>query len=694
MPIDFSPPLTSLAAWAVLAGVPVGIIALYFLKLRRKPVQVASTLLWRRSLEDLHVNSLFQRLRRNLLLFLQLLAVGLAMLALTGPRMKGSVGQGSRYVLAIDNSASMNATDVLPTRLAKAKEEAKKVVDGMQSDDLAMVIAFSDRARVVSNYTGNLSLLKKRIDDIEPTEATTSLRDALQVAAGLANPNKVGDVPEGVVATSIVAPKLLIYTDGGFPDVEGFQLGNIEPEVIVIGKASPQLESKSGDESKVPPPPVSNNVAILALQTRRNEDKPDVYQVFGRVHNYKGQDVETEAQLFIRDPANPKAAGTLRDAVALKVPAQGDAAFKFDLPDLGATELEVRIKGDDDLPLDNRAFTLIGNPRKAQVLVVTLGNKYLQDALKTPLADSRADTTFTTPEAARGEAVKRDIAAGKYDLVIYDQFRPEANPEANALYFGAMPPGVNYEKTKEVTGPTILDVNATHPLMQFIRDLSVVLVNKAVVPLELPNGATNLIESNVGPLAFISPREGYSDTVITFPLLEGTGVNTDWVRKFSFPLFIYNALQVVGNARDSAGEEVHAPAQTVSLRPETIGDTVKIVAPDGTASELKRSSQGAFLYNDANATGLYHVTWTPTGALTFAVNEFDARESDLAPRGLVPEGTPATEADKYRIKIGYNPVNSSKNSAPTPRDWWKPIALMALAVVLFEWYIYNRRVYI
>src|ERR1700712_5397651 len=93
-PIEFASPL-SWPMWAVLAGVPVGIIALYFLKLRRRPVQVASTLLWRRSLEDLHVNSLFQRLRRNLLLFLQLLAVGLAMLALAGPRLKGTAGNGN-----------------------------------------------------------------------------------------------------------------------------------------------------------------------------------------------------------------------------------------------------------------------------------------------------------------------------------------------------------------------------------------------------------------------------------------------------------------------------------------------------------------------------------------------------------------------------------------------------------------------
>src|SRR5690348_8598135 len=149
-PVQFSTPLGGVD-WGVLAGIPVAIIALYFLKLRHRPVQVPSTLLWRRSLEDLHVNSLFQRLRRNLLLFLQLLAIFLAMLALTGPRIQGTTGPGQRFVLAIDNSASMSATDVAPSRLAVAKEAAKRIVNAMDRDDLAMVIAFSDRAKVVSN---------------------------------------------------------------------------------------------------------------------------------------------------------------------------------------------------------------------------------------------------------------------------------------------------------------------------------------------------------------------------------------------------------------------------------------------------------------------------------------------------------------------------------------------------------------
>ncbi|MHC5540031.1 VWA domain-containing protein [Singulisphaera rosea] len=333
-PVQFSSPIGGME-WAVLAGIPVGIIALYFLKLRRRPVQVASTLLWRRSLEDLHVNSLFQRLRKNLLLFLQLLAIVLAMLALAGPKVKGTSTQGQRYVLTIDNSASMSATDVKPSRLARAKEEAKKLVDAMESDDLAMVITFSDRARVVSNYTGDRNLLRSRIDGIAASESSTSLREALEVSSGLANPAK--QFGEGEVATSVVPPKLMIYTDGGFSDVEGFSLGNLEPQVVVIGPPpppitdSPELKATSGASKKNP----SDNLAILALQTRRNDDKPDQYQVFGRVHNYRAETVSTEAQLLRLDPKKPGSPGALIDAIALKLGPKSDQSFKFELPDKG-----------------------------------------------------------------------------------------------------------------------------------------------------------------------------------------------------------------------------------------------------------------------------------------------------------------------------------------------------------------------
>ncbi len=691
-PVQFISPL-GLTYWAVLAGVPVGIIALYFLKLRRRPVQVPSTLLWRRSMEDLHVNSLFQRLRKNLLLFLQLLAVFLVMLALAGPRIRGASTLGERYVLAIDNSASMAASDVEPTRLAKAKAEARKIVDAMRSSDLAMVVSFSDRARVVSNYTGNRSLLNQRIDSIAPTEATTSLREALQVAAGLANPSKQA---EGVAANNLVPPKLKIYTDGGFADVEGFSLGNLEPEVVVVGEAPlappADADSKARAEARTKPP--SNNVAILALQTRRNEEKPDVYQVFGRAHNYKAEDVATEAKLFKLDPSKPGSPATLVDAISLKIAKQSDQSFNFDLPDAGSAELEVRLEFPDDLPLDNRAFTLIGTPRKAQVLLVTAGNRYLVDTLRTSLAAERADVIIVSADDYKTDAYKRDAAAGRFDLIIYDRFRPEAAPEANALYFGALPPGPAYEKSREVENPTILDVNASHPLMQFIRDLSVVRVRKATI-VEPPPGSTVLFESDSGPLAFVAPRNGFTDAVIAFPLVEGRDFNTDWVRKYSFPLFLFNAIQALGNAKESAGEEVHVPGQPVVLRAEGSPMTLTITDPSGKISApIGRTSQGTYLFNDANLTGIYRAKWGTDGKQSFAVNQFDLRESDLAPRGMVPEGTPPDQADAYKIKIGYNPVAGTRNTVVAPRDWWKALAFLALGIVCLEWYIYNRRVYI
>jgi von Willebrand factor type A domain/Aerotolerance regulator N-terminal len=697
-PVQFSSPLGA-TAWAVLAGVPVGIIALYFLKLRRRPMQVPSTLLWRRSLEDLHVNSLFQRLRKNLLLFLQILAVLLAMLALLGPRVKGSAGQGQRYILAIDNSASMSATDVAPSRLAKAKAEAKQIVSSMESNDIAMVISFSDRARVVASYNSNRGLLSQKIDSIQPTQNTTSLRDALQVAAGLANTAKTmfaDDVFKGGSATTIITPKLKIFTDGGFPDVEGFSLGNLEPEVVVIGPAPPPVTGvPDPTQTSVKPKVASDNVAILALQTRRNDEKPDEYQVFGRVHNYRDQPVNTEAKLLRRDPAKPASAGVLIDAITLAVPARSDQAFKFDLPDPGSADLEVQLDVADALRADNRAYTAIGTPRKAQVLAVTKGNRYLADTLRTPSTLDMADVVVATPDEAKVDPLANDVKAGRFDLVIYDQVRPEGSPAANTLYFGALPPGKAYEDPKTLENPVILDWDVAHPLMQYLRDLPTVAIMKAI-GVKPPTGSTVLIDSNVGPLAFVAPREGYSDAVITFGLLDDKGnFNTNWFNKYSFPLFLFNSLQVLGNARSSVGDEVHLPDQPVVLRAESMVEALQVTAPDGSGREkLTRTPQGTFVYNHAGSTGLYHARWGTEGLQAFAVNLFDTRESDLAPRGLVPDGVPETQADSYKIKIGFNPVASIRRTVPVRQDWWKPVALVALCVVLLEWYIYNRRVYI
>jgi len=649
-------------------------------------------LLWQRTLEDVRVNSLFQRLRRNLLLFLQLLAVGLAMLALLAPRVTGKGGLGRRYVILIDQSASMSATDVTPSRLEKAKALALELVDTMGGDDLAMVIAFGSRARVISPYTGDLRLLRQRIASIEPTQETTSPREALQAAAGLANPAR--QVGEGEEAGQGVTPRLYLYTDGGFSDVEDFSLGNLESEAVIIGPEPLPYET-AGSTSTINANParrLSDNLAILALEARTNEDQPGFYELFGRVRNYRGEKAAIEAELW-RHPASQEPP-RLADAITLEIPPAAEQSFKFDLPETVATAYEVHLKVDDALAVDNTAFAIVGARRKARILLATDGNRYLTDALKTDAVAARADVAVVTPEQVQSENIRRDLSSGRYDLVILDGVQAPVTPEANTLRFGSFPANPAFARPKEVATPIILDWDLAHPILQYVRDLSQVYVARGR-SVELPAGARTLIEGDKGPMAFTMARAGYTDLVVTFPLLDAGSPNTTWFRYISFPMFILNAVTTLGNVREGAGEPGTAPGLPVPIRAQTNANSIQVSSADGRVQEtVIRSPDGNFVFNHAEQTGLYRATWPPDGSLPFAVNLFDLRESDLEPRGLVPQGTPAELADSYKIKIGYSAVSGVQKPPEAEKGLWKPLAVLVLGTLLVEWYVYNRRVLI
>ncbi len=99
------------SALAIGAAVVSLLVLLYFLKLRRREQTVSSTLLWRRAVQDLQVNAPFQRLRRNLLLLLQLLVLAAGVLALARPVVQTPLARQKSLVLILDRSASMNVIE-------------------------------------------------------------------------------------------------------------------------------------------------------------------------------------------------------------------------------------------------------------------------------------------------------------------------------------------------------------------------------------------------------------------------------------------------------------------------------------------------------------------------------------------------------------------------------------------------------
>src|SRR6476659_8050236 len=114
---------------------------MYLLKLRREEQTVSSTFLWRRMVRDVEANAPWQKLRRNLLLLLQLLLLALLALALARPFFRTAGIAGRNLIVIVDRSASMQANDVAPSRLEAAKQQAGDLIDQLPDGGRATVIA-------------------------------------------------------------------------------------------------------------------------------------------------------------------------------------------------------------------------------------------------------------------------------------------------------------------------------------------------------------------------------------------------------------------------------------------------------------------------------------------------------------------------------------------------------------------------
>src|SRR6266567_8223932 len=97
------------------------ILLLYFMRPKRQDRVVGSTLLWQQALQDIQASHPWQRLRITPLLLLQLLAALVIVLILTRPAIFAASPISGNTIIILQASASMQATDVIPTRFESAK---------------------------------------------------------------------------------------------------------------------------------------------------------------------------------------------------------------------------------------------------------------------------------------------------------------------------------------------------------------------------------------------------------------------------------------------------------------------------------------------------------------------------------------------------------------------------------------------
>ncbi len=680
--MSFIAPIPALIAAAITLPL---LVALYFLKLRRRPMAVPSTLLWRKAIQDLQVNSPFQKLRNSLLLWLQLLLLALLLFAFARPADDAAAVAGDRVAILIDHSASMSATDIKDSRLDGAKQAARDVVDNLDSGAAAMIVSFAQSPRVRQQFTTDRAALRRAIDSITPTDQRTNLGPALHIL----EPHAGSTDGKTALSVVVIGDGKISDANGSLPGVAGLPgipgIPGVAVRYLPVGRAS------------------VNNVGIVACDARRGVDDPSEVEVFARLVNFGATAVTTNITLKIEDAVismrqvvvpghranaamNPGQGGDRPEASQEGVATSGGewvVSFTLRLPENSA--IEVSHDHDDALTSDNTARLLLTAARRLRVLVVSPGdNPFLAEAVSA----AGVDTLKVVTPAVFDE---QDMTGAGYDVVVFDRWAPKFAPVTNTLNFGVVPaiPGLALREAQE-DAPQFqraLTWATDEPVMRYVAldDLVVRRPGRLV----LPANATVLATGLSGPMmALVTYEDGGATSGDASRGTSGGGRTrhvavafdvreSRWPLSWSYQVFMVNALEVLGLG--AAGDEAalaHRPGDAVSVE-STGSSSVSFTGP----ITLRAPVRGGW----ATLPVLERVGWYRTADAAvpaphdrLAVNLLDENESDLRVAKVLRVGS----ASGATTAAGENTVR---------REWWPWLLSAALALLCVEWWVYTRR---
>ena len=658
-----------MAVYAAAVSVPL-LLLLYFLKLKRREQIVSSTLLWKRAVQDMQVNAPFQRLRRNILLLLQLLMLLIMLFALAGPILSLTRGPGRRYALLIDRSASMNSADVEPSRLEAAKKQARVFVESMRSkaffslsdkSDQTMVIAFDSHAKVMCNFTSDKRQLILAIESITAGDGDSSLGEAVVVARAFAQSPGV----EGNIRSAEEPARLVLFSDGRIHDLDQVVVGPDELIFHSVGKSA-------------------ENVAITAMQARRTYENPDEINVFVSLANYGSTKVTCDVQLSINNDVRAVRSVTIPARKTDSTPANetknsklktqnyGKVALSFSLSHAEAGVLEVTLLRSDSLSSDNTAWAILSPPKKLSVLLVTAGNIVLESALRAcPLA--RLDVN----SPAEFDAIDHSALSVQqpYDVIVLDKHLPANLPKCRYLVFGRPPSGIDVSVAGQLENQVVVDWRPKHPVLQYVNMMN--LFAAKCYKMVLPRDAEVLAEFNESPALALVRRNGSVFLLAGFDVLQ-----TNWPFEPSFVLFCYNAASFLGMQVGGGQEtnlQVGQPIIVEGLEPESVA---RIDGPGFSDVEIKSNSAGSIRFPGTDRVGVYSISCPESvgaGVRFFAVNLLDPRESDIEPIAEIVLSGQSVEAAERPVTRANLPL-------------WPYLVVLALILACLEWLIYNLKV--
>ena len=622
------------AAFYLLGVIPI-VIALHFLKLRRQRFVVSSIMLWRDSTEDQKANVPFQRLRNLLLPLLQSIFLLLIVVSVARPALRVTGIIDGKIIYIIDNSASMQSTEMGETRLTLAKLEVKKQIKQVSASGGMMIMtSHSPRPYIQQTWTTDKDKLIRAVDNVKSTDIG-------------------GDF-------TYVFDHANLYVDSP------------QDQIVFISDSVEDIPNTSVPITRIPVGGVADNIGIVTFNVESNFDH---FHVLTGIQNWTdtAKTVEVRLELTGGWPIDEK-------TVSISAADVKSVIFSVNADRLEGEVISLRLVDvDDNFELDNRTLAILNVKKQLNFLLVSDREQpFLTNILR------NYDDNVKLQKATSDEFHE----SGDADVIIVDGALPleqsllNGPDTKNIIYLNwrtELPilKDVPTETVNEIVN--VISENKTHPIMQDVSLLGMGV--KESIKRKLPTWGEALLETEKGTLIWLGTDAGRRVLVVEFDAFNPE-ISPFATTIPDAPLLIFQCLQwfesntypikSLTEQTKSSNQQFHT-GELLKIDIQQFDESIiQVKKPDNTLVKLEDD-----LFSDTDQIGVYSVYVGDTIFERFAVNLVDTDESALT-QTTTEVNDPNTE----------NPAQGQLQSFK--REVWHWSVLFAIGLLLCEWWFYHR----
>ncbi|MEZ6130014.1 MAG: BatA and WFA domain-containing protein [Planctomycetaceae bacterium] len=690
-----------------LTALALPIIALYILKVRLRRVPVSTNLFWKQVYDEKPPRSLWQNLRHLLSLAAQLLLLLLLVLALTDPYFSWQALQARRLVIVLDGSASMQATDISPSRFEAARAAAHRVLDGLRFRDEVAIVSAGSRPEVVLGVASHVPTLRRAVDAVHPVDAAASLDAAIELARQLIGNHPHGQIlvfsdgcaqrADDTITTSLapIPASVAVVTESKNDTAEDAEETDLASETSSADTASDQNadDTAATDREQHTVKIVHQtfataaaNVGITQFQARRSLADPIGYEILVSVRNASSIVVKGRLELELdqipvdiipltlqpeevqtRSIEKTSLEGGLLTATLTELRPADPNSDSASTASSGASTPAV-----NRLPLDDTAWAIVP-PRVVQnVLIVTPGNLFLQKVFE---ANPLVNIT-----------VRNDLPSQwpTDTIVVLHRLIPGTLPEGNLLVVDPETDSNLWTTGTMIANPIITEQDEVSPLMTHLRMDNVLLPDARQLKFTQPIhqlAATVTGETVYGQI----PRPGGSCLVLSVNL-----ERSDLAFRTAFPILVTNALSWFAGQPGELQPSVMAGQLTTldTVNQAEEGATLRmLMAPGGTTSPLLSQQIGPL-----NEVGVWSVFQGNSGTATA---DSAGNDSDVVD-GILVQQIAVNLANENETDLRPVEPASTGDDVVVAGTWltrpvWFYLIVLATVSCAVEWFLYQRR---